>query len=131
MKKVLQLLCYVLFAVTAFQSEATAKELKCTVELQNLNIEAVLLPGSTRSYTVNVSCYIACTHHGEAFSKPILYNDTLTPVVVNETETSDDAAKAGEVLAARSGKFRLLEECMGNKCNCAEKGCSCTGCKKE
>lgn len=131
MNKVLLLLCYLLFAVMAVQSEAMAKELKCTVELQHLNIEPVLLEGSSRSYTVNVSCYIACTHHGESFNKPVFFSKKISPVVVAETEGSEAASAVGEELAEKTGNMRLLQECMANDCGCASKGCSCPVCEKK
>ena len=65
MKSILRLLLGVMLASVTWTGQMNAGE--CSVDVKNLHMEAVLLPGTAGVYTVHASCRMQCRHHSGVY----------------------------------------------------------------
>ena len=143
MRKVFNLLFGVLFATVVFCENAQASKMECAYSLPNLNVEPILHTNAHRTFTVNISCKIQCTHKGKP-TPSIDHDESLNPVVVPDFgEEDENMEKRKRIIAAYQrgvdranmrGVFRLLEDCSKmdliskSPCDCKETGCNCIAC---
>lgn len=131
MKIIIKLLFGLFFSVASLHGTLEAKQLNCDVIVMNLNVEALLQSGTSRSYDANVSCVFKYLHH-DGGRRLQDYNDKLGPIVVKTLPPKGGIDAEGEAIKMvfREGDNRLKGECKTNNCNCLIQGCGCFACKR-
>ena len=111
MKKSLNILCGILLVAIAFSGNAQASQLKCE-------------PFFT-TYSVNVLCFIRCSHHNGKNGLLKKYSETdLGPIRGGYS----DAYDVGKQAIFSEAYVRLLQECKDFSCDCENSGCPCQAC---
>ncbi len=140
MKSILRLLLGVMLASVTWTGQMNAGE--CSVDVKNLHMEAVLLPGTAGVYTVHASCRMQCRHHSGVYGLEREYTKSLFPIVVDvfsidgklglsEEERKKQAIAEARRIVELAAMCMLREECgqASFSCNCLKSDCSCVGCK--